>query len=181
LHKDLLSLLNSTIFEQYGVEKIIAQAKANQFYLDKNKVAELDAQTYQKILETLKITLKQVPGIHDVWTSEELRTASFEPWQLESYFKTQHYPGRSGDIICMVKPYSMISKRTCGTTHSSPYKDTTHVPLIFYQAGNIEKKVIDTKVFIPQVPVTIAKILGVQPPSASPFQELPGILLQPCE
>lgn len=179
LQKNLLKKLNQAIHKQFGINRIVIQAKSNQFYLDKKILALLTEETKLAILERLKEIIREQPGIHEVWTSDELSKATFEPEQLESYYKNQHYPGRSGDLICMTKPYGFISKRTHGASHCSPYEDTTHVPLILYQAGKLQNKTIKSRVWIPQLPVTIAKILGVQPPSASPFQELPEILPKP--
>lgn len=176
LHKDILKSLNDSVFKQFEISNVVSAIKSNHIYLNKKSIAELSDEMRRKITDKLKEVLRSIPGIHDVWTGEDFEKVSFDPSQLESYFKNQYYQGRSGDLVCMLKPYSMMSKRTCGTTHGSPYKDTTHVPLIFYQEGRFEKKEIGERVFIPQVPVTIAKILGIQPPSASPFQELPGIL-----
>lgn len=176
LQKDLVQELNQTAQEQFGLANIVIKSISNQFYLNKKILASLTPETQLTLLETLKQVIKKKPGIHEVWTADELSKATFDPSQLESYYKNQYYPGRSGDIICMPKPHSFFAKRPNGTSHCSPYKDTTHVPLIMYQEGSLQKKVITSRVWIPQVPVTIAKILGIQPPSASPFQELPEIL-----
>lgn len=178
LQKNLIRDLNQTIFKQFGLDNIIAQIKVNQLYLNKKLFSSLAPETKQEILESLKQTIKKNPGIRHVWTSDELSNSSFDPEQIENYYKNQHYPGRSGDLICMTEPGSFIAKHTHGTSHCSPYENTTHVPLIMYQPKKIEAKTIGSRVWIPQVPVTIAKILRIQPPSTSPFQELPGILSQ---
>ncbi len=176
--KKLLKNINKAILQQFGIQNIISDFKTGQLYLDKKIVTTLSETEKNKILQSIKTLIKQEPGIHEVWTADELKNATFSPSQIESYYKNQYYPGRSGDIICMTKPYCSLNKRATGTTHCSPYEYDTHVPLIMYQAGKLQKKTINSQVWIPQVPVTIAKILGIQPPSASHFQELPGILPQ---
>ncbi len=178
LQKNLIQELNQITFEKFSIPNLIIRAKVNQLYLDKKILASLTPETKLAVLEMLKQAIKKKPGIHEVWTADELSKATFDPNQLESYYKNQYYPGRSGDLICMTKPYSFFAKRPHGTSHCSPYKDTTHVPLILYQTGTLQKKTIASRVWTQQLPVTIAKILEIQPPSASPFQELPGIFPQ---
>lgn len=175
LQKDLVKKLNQIINEQFGIPSIIAQVKSNHFYLNKSIQATLEPEKIRAILHILKTTLKNEPGIHTVWTSEELSNASYQPWELESYYKNQHYPGRSGDLICMPRPHSFFAKSKHGTSHCSPYKETTHVPLIFYHPGTLSPQTITSRVFIPQVPVTIADILQTEHPSASPFEPLQAI------
>ena len=42
--------------------------------------------------------------------------------------------------------------------------------------GKFENKVVQKKVWIPQLTVTLAKILNIQKPTASTFKVLPGIV-----
>ena len=100
---------------------------------------------------------------------------SVVPDYLENFYKNQLYEGRSGDIICMPQPYCQITKYPTGTSHSSPYDYDTHVPLVLYQQGRFGRQTIRSKVWMQQLPITLAHILGVQRPSASTFATLPGI------
>ena len=121
--------------------------------------------------------MRSIPGIKNVWTFDELEDSTFQPHQLESFYKNQLYAGRSGDIICQPEPYCQITKYPTGTSHMSPYDYDTHVPLIIYQNGRFEKKKVNKKVWMQQLPVTLAHILHVGQPSASPYDQLPGLNL----
>ena len=72
-------------------------------------------------------------------------------------------------------PYVIITNFPTGLSHKTPYEYDTHIPLILYQAGQIEGKKIYQKVWGLQLANTLAQILRVQKPSASTFDALPGI------
>jgi hypothetical protein len=57
-----------------------------------------------------------------------------------------------------------ISKYPTGTVHRTPYEYDTHVPLVIYQKGVIGHKVSIKPVLTFQLPVTLAKIIGVSKP-----------------
>ena len=75
----------------------------------------------------------------------------------------------------MLQPFSAIFKRKSGATHRSPYDRDTHVPLVFYREGALQRKRVIEKVWVPQFTVTLSKILGICKPSASRYEVLPGV------
>src|SRR5208283_291241 len=103
----------------------------------------------------------------------ELLSTFYRPDELECLFKNQCHPSRSGDLICMVQPFSALTKHETGAAHRTPYDHDTHVPLIFYQEGRCKPCKITQKVWVPQLPVTLANILGVPKPSAARYGPLP--------
>ncbi|HEV2600878.1 MAG TPA: hypothetical protein VGT41_01140 [Candidatus Babeliales bacterium] len=115
------------------------------------------------------------PGVKQVWYYTELEQACFHENQLESYFKNQFYPGRSGQIIIQTDPYNILTEFKTGASHCTPYEANTHVPLIIYQKGVYEKQAVNEKVSTTQLANTVAHILNISKPSASTAQLLPGI------
>ncbi len=173
--KPLKEEMNTAIEQEFGIANFVQHFKTNQFYVDKVQLAAQEEATQKQIMNRLKEIIAAKPGIKSVWTFDELKNTTFGSGHLENYFKYQLYEGRSGDLICMPAPYSILTKHEAGTSHRSPYDYDTHVPLIIYQDKVLEPKKISCPVWIPQVPVTLAKILGVPRPSASTFDLLPGI------
>jgi predicted AlkP superfamily pyrophosphatase or phosphodiesterase len=171
----LVNHLNEMIKEKFGVEKIVLDFEPTYFRLDRKALEKFDDTVKRDIYDLILGHLRSVQGIKNAWTFDELANSTFEPCQLENFYKNQLYIGRSGDIICQPEPYCQITKYPTGTSHLSPYEYDTHVPLVIYQKGKFEKKVINDKVWIPQLPVTLAKILGVAGPSASTYDPLPGL------
>ena len=172
--KPLIKKLNATIKNKHNVDDIVLSFSSTYFFLDHKKLLAQEEPVQKKILRDLKKLLIKEPGVRNAWTKEELKKACFEPHQKEQFYKNQIYKNRIGDIICMPDPYCLITNYPTGCSHSTPYDYDTHVPLILLRKG-MPHKTIRQKVFIPQLPVTLARLLDVSRPSASTFDLLPGI------
>ena len=169
----LIKKMNQLIYKKYGIKNITKHFLTPQFYVDKQIFSKLDKIKQTQILISLKEFLKKQPGIQNVWTYDELNNATFEPYSIDSFYKNQLYPGRSGDLTCKLTPYSAITKYPTGTHHRTPYEYDTHVPLIIYQKEKFAKKTIKEKVWMLQLANTLAKIYNIAKPSASTFSPLP--------
>ncbi len=170
---ELISDMNKYIFNKYKIRDLVWKFKTSQFYLHKRKLNFLPTKMKLSVMNELKDILLNKKGVKKVWTYDELSNLECKFDSYENFYKKQLYPGRSGDLICMPKRYSIFSKYLHGAGHRSAYKDNTNVPLIIYQKGKFENKTIDKKVWIPQLPVTLAKILEVGMPAESEFEPLP--------
>ena len=173
LPNKLINKMNRYIENKYKIQNLVKEFRTSQFYLDRKKLNSLSADTRQKIMNELKNIILNKKGVHKVWTYDELSKSKPKFDSFKSFYKKQLYPGRSGDLICMPKKYSIFTTYIHGTGHRSAYDYNTRVPLFIYQKGKLENKTINKKVWIPQLPVTIAKILGVKKPAASEFKPLP--------
>lgn len=167
LSNDLIDAMNALVAKKYGLQDCVRAFKANQFFLNKKVCASLDRKKKNQILADLQQFLVAQPGIKKVWTYDQLRCARFRPGDLEQYYKNQLYEGRSGDLICMPEPYCAMSKYSTGTVHRTPYEYDTHVPLVVYQKGVLQHKVSIKPVLTFQLPVTLAKIIGVPKPEGA--------------
>jgi predicted AlkP superfamily pyrophosphatase or phosphodiesterase len=174
---ELKQKLNQKIKEKYDIEGLIHSFEPTFFTFDHNKLEKVSTEIKTAINSLIKDFLQKVPGIKRVWTQEELRNTAFiNETDLESFYKNQLYPNRSGDIICMPEPNCQITSYKKGTSHSTPYEQDTHVPLIILFPNLKLHKVIADRVTIPQLPHTIARLLRMQPPSgANSTKVLPGI------
>jgi hypothetical protein len=172
--KPLVQQMNDIINKNYQIQNLVLDYEPTYFRLDHKLLKGVTAGVKANIMQDLKHLLKSTPGIKNAWTCHELKNSTFEPYELESFYKNQLFKKRSGDIICQPEPYCQITKYPTGTSHMTPYDYDTHVPLVIYQKGRFEKRVETSKVWIPQLPVTLAKILDVGKPSASSYDLLPG-------
>ena len=149
--------------------------KTPEFYFDQKKWATIKPTEQKEIILHLKKYLLKQPGILRVWSFNELQNAPFQPEQLGEFFKNQLYPGRSGQLIVQTQPYSFLTSYPHGTTHWTPYKYDTHIPLIVCQRGTTKQKVVSTRVWSLQVAPTIAHLLHIPAPSATTVSRLPGL------
>ncbi len=173
--KPLIKEMNKIVEEKYGISDFIIDFKKIYLFLDKKKLATLTDKTLNEIFKNLKSFLIKQPGIKNVWTNKELDYLDIKENQIDYLFKVSRYPGRTGDIICQPEPYCVLTNYKTGTSHRTPYEYDTHVPLILYQQGEIENKIIPEKVYIYQLASTLAHILNISRPSASNYVLLPGV------
>ena len=75
--------------------------------------------------------------------------------------KNGYHPDRSGDIVFILEPQTIIYGEK-GTTHGSGYSYDTHVPLIFYGKG-IKKGETKSRTNIVDIAPTINVLLGLKP------------------
>ena len=130
-----------------------------------------------KILSDIKQHLKKFPSIHDAWTFDEVAQQKTREHDIKNYFNNSLFAGRSGDIQFQIKRYCFVSKYDKGTSHSSPYDYTTHVPLIVYLPGKTKQTTITVPVTMMQVAPTLAQFFSINPPSASNVSPLPDLPL----
>jgi len=171
----LIKEMNEIAQEKYDLPNLVLGFSTSQFYLDPKVFDKLDNVKQNAILHELQKFLKKQPGVKNIWTYDELKNSTFEPYHIEDFYKQQLYPGRSGHLICLPHPFCVFTTYPTGTSHRSGYNYNTHVPLMIYQYRNLGYKKIDEKVWIPQLAVTLAQILRIPKPSASTFDILPGI------
>src|SRR5262249_57398901 len=96
-----------------------------------------DATAMNRWLEAVR----SVHGVAEVSLAEELvdRPATKSP--MRSAEAASYYPGRSGDLLIVPKPYWLISQsptgkpRENGTGHGTPYYYDQHVPILLMGWG----------------------------------------------
>ena len=173
--KDIIKNLNQHIHTKHAESTLISGYSNPQFYFNTDAFSQLDTKKQESIINDTKQFLTKQKGVKQIWTYHELQSSTFESSSLESYYKNQFYPGRSGQLIVQMLPYYDISDYRLGADHTSPYDYNTHVPLILFQHGSIELKTIGQRVFTLQLANTLADILQIPKPSASTSERLPGI------
>jgi predicted AlkP superfamily pyrophosphatase or phosphodiesterase len=111
---------------------------------------------------------RSVDGIADAFWSEQLKDlASKNP--LARAASLSYYPGRSGDIVVITKPYWIFDRRNklgvfgSGTTHGTPYPYDQHVPVLFMGAG-IKPGKYDTDASPADIVPSLAAIAHVKLP-----------------
>ena len=172
----MITEMNALILQKYGLADFVKSYEPTFFIVDQEALRSAGHENGRNIMHDLKHFLMGQKGIKKVWTRQEIARLPFQVDDLEQFYKNQLYKDRNGYLTIMTEPYSLVTNYETGASHSSPYEYDTHVPLIIYQKGSFEHQRITEKVWVPQLPHTIARILGIMKPSASPYKPLPGIV-----
>jgi predicted AlkP superfamily pyrophosphatase or phosphodiesterase len=86
-------------------------------------------------------TIRRVPGVADVYRAEELRDRPATQSPTRCAFAYSYFPGRSGDLFILSKPYWLMDgtpagkQRSYGTGHGVPYNYDQHVPVLLMGFG----------------------------------------------
>jgi predicted AlkP superfamily pyrophosphatase or phosphodiesterase len=110
-------------------------------------------------IEAVKTALLAVPGVAHVYAPDELASASPTDDLLLAKARLSYRPGRSGDLVVILKPNWIIHGAT-GTTHGTPYDYDEHVPVVFFGAG-IRPGWYDAAATPADVAPTLASLVGI--------------------
>jgi predicted AlkP superfamily pyrophosphatase or phosphodiesterase len=129
-----------------------------------------------EVEQALADWLEKQPGIQKVFTRTQLVKGLPKDDSLGQSVLKSFSPGRSGDLVIIPKPYTLIWEKLLGTGHGTPHEYDTHVPLLIFGPG--VKPGIYKDAITPQAaPAILAKLLGIKPPEKAEA-EAPESMLQ---
>ena len=144
--------------ETFGSKIIIEHSINNHIYINYAEVNSLDLDI-DLVKEKIVNHLKTYEFINSAYSLDKIISLS----KLTGYqelIKNGYHPERSGDIVFVLKPNTIIYGDR-GTTHGSGYDYDTHVPLIFYGNG-INKGETRVRTEITDIAPTINALLGLK-------------------
>ena len=133
----------------------------------------------REVEQAVVAELEKFPGVAAAISSTTLRSAGLPDTLLTRAILRNFHPKRSGDIYVVFEPNVFINDfdgLTVASTHGSPWRYDTYVPVIFAGAG-IKPGKVSRPVTPYDIAPTLAEFLGTKPPSAaigSPLTEVLG-------
>jgi len=94
-----------------------------------------------KALKAVLDAIRTAPGVAAVYRAEELQNRPATQSPTVRAFALSYFPGRSGDLFILPKPYWLMDgtpagkTRSYGTSHVSPYNYDQHVPVLLMGFG----------------------------------------------
>jgi hypothetical protein len=118
--------------------------------------------------------LKEQPGIQAAYTRRALQRQTSD--KVAEMIRKCFHPDRCGDLFVVLKPnYLVTTSYLTGTTHGMPHSYDTHVPLLFSGPGIRNAVRSDARVAPCCVAAVIAKSLGIDLPTATPYPVPAGV------
>lgn len=176
----IIAKIDSAIEREFGYKNIVQHFEAPQFYLNRKVLDTLSDVKKNQIYQKIKEILFSYDAVLDVWSDLDFEKGMNNGQKNQEYrdlFLKQYVRGRSGNIVFLTYPNKMITSYLKGTSHYAPYRDNTHVPLIIYQRGKIERKQICEPVSVLSLATTQSYLMGILPPNTAVNEYLPGINL----
>ena len=119
--------------------------------------------------------LRELDFIADAFTAEELAGPADPARLFLDKYQRSYFAARSPDVQLRFKEWHLVDADPQGTSHGSPYRYDTHVPVLFYGAG-VRPGVHAQPVGTVDVAPTLADLLGVAKPVELDGRSLaPGI------
>ena len=164
--------------KQFGFgEELVEAFQQPYVYLNRGLIQSsgLDQAEVEKAVAA---ELEKFEGVAAAVSSTALRTASLPDTLLMRAILRNFHPKRSGDVFVVFEPNVFINDfdgLTVASTHGSPWRYDTFVPVIFAGAG-LQPRVVSRSVTPYDVAPTLANFLGVKPPSAAIGAPLPEVV-----
>lgn len=179
---DVVKDLNAHLMKKFNVSNLVLLFNGNSIFVDEIRFTDLDKPLKKKISKEIKQFVSALDGIKNVWTLKEMIMLPTHRHTILDGFKNQIFKGRSGRFVVQSLPFVYVSQKAKGLSHQSPNSYDTHIPIMIYQRGKLQRKAIYDRVDNIQLAPTIAQILGVPRPSACTADILPGIIFKsdPC-
>lgn len=150
----------------------VAYVKELNFYLTPGAIAEKNLE--RSVVENeVRTFLRAKEGIHDVVTNTDYVERRPPPGMIGRQFMKTYFPGRSGDVIAIPRPFYMSGEDT--VMHMTGYKYDSTVPIIL--AGkHIRSGLYASAAEVVDIAPTLAFLLGVVPPNVSEGKVLSDVL-----
>ncbi|MBA57527.1 MAG: alkaline phosphatase [Pseudomonadales bacterium] len=159
----------AAIKKRFGIgEELIDTFSQPYVYLNRELIHKKGL-NQAEVEEAIASELVKFDGIAAAVSSTAMRTASLPDTLLMRSVLNNFYSERSGDIYVVFEPNIFISDfdgLTVASTHGSPWRYDTYVPVMFAGAGLDEKRV--SRPITPyDIAPTLANYLGIKPPSGT--------------
>ena len=164
--------------QQFGVGGELIEAFFQPYvYLNRDLIRDkgLDQAEVEKAVAA---ELEKFDGVSTAVSSTALRTASLPDTLLMRSILRNFHQKRSGDIYLVFEPNVFINDfdgLTVASTHGSPWRYDTYVPVMFAGAG-LQPRTVTRAVTPYDIAPTLAAWLGVKPPSGTIGNPLPEVL-----
>ncbi|QPF71921.1 alkaline phosphatase family protein [Roseateles sp. DAIF2] len=166
-----LAWLNTELAKQFGEGKWARGYSAAGLLFDEKLIASKGLKSADVYAAAKKLLL-QVDGIADVFTLEQMQGTDRQTPYLEAMRKSWH-PDVAAPLQIVVKPNWLYSSRGGGSSHGTPYRYDTHVPILAWGPTWIGQGEVKRPVEVADIAPTLARILQVRAPAQAQGKPLP--------
>ncbi len=173
--KPRIEALDRSLQKKLGIDEPLIQLNAFLNYTAAAKVG-IDSLTLEK---HVREGLLKIDGIVDVYFRRELANPKTPPRPYLGHFQRSYYSSRGEDFEIRYCENCLVIPRSTGTSHGTPYRYDTHVPVVLW-GENFKGKRVERTVYTVDIVPTLAKILGLSYPKTvegTPLKEVIDLLV----
>jgi len=158
----LEKLLREQLGVPMGAKPLVQKVEDYQVFLQHDHEAFAKPGVFSQAQTIVRDWVLEQPYAVAAFTRDELVTTG--DTKLFQQVQRTFHPVRSGDVLMVMAPYTVPGAK--GTTHGSPWRYDTHVPLLLIGCG-IKNGRFSREVSPACVASTVAELAGVDYPSAN--------------
>ena len=166
--------------KEFGIGEELIEAYFHPYLYLNHEVIEANGLDRAAVEKAVAAELLKFDGVAYAVSSSALRTDAVPDTLMTRSVLRNFHPKRSGDIYLVFEPNVFINDfdgLKVSSTHGSPWRYDTYVPVIF--AGNgVKPARVDRPVTPYDIAPTLSAYLGVKPPSGAVGAVLPEVLNQ---
>ncbi|HEX2897233.1 MAG TPA: alkaline phosphatase family protein, partial [candidate division Zixibacteria bacterium] len=121
------------VAEKYGSKQNILRFEGIDLMIEYKKLPP-NSPDYAEVEQKLAEEIRKLPDVADVYTRSELTTGNSDRPYF-SLYKNNFHPTRGGDLQIRLNENVLLINSSAGTTHLTPYKYDTLVPIAFLGQG----------------------------------------------
>lgn len=165
-----LAAVNAGLAAKFGVDRLAWNFSASGLLLNEKLAAEHGLK-FTDVEAAAREELLKLPGVEAVFTREQLLGSDTTTPYLEAMRKSFD-PTRAAQLQIVLKPNWIFSYRPGGSTHGSPHRYDTHVPLLFWGPAYVGQGEVKTRVEMADLAPTLAAIAGLPAPAQAQGHDL---------
>ncbi len=152
----IVTAIETSLSKRFGPGKFVSRVMNSEAYLEPGVYERLQADTAS--VEAVREAVGAVPGVLSLYTRTDVAANRFDDDPLGRRLARGYFPGRSGDLMIVPRPYWMV--QAAGTSHGTGHGYDTRVPILLMGAG-IAKGEYLTPASPTDVAPTLAFLAGV--------------------
>lgn len=154
---------------EFGVDEKIIRLYAQPYVYLNHEMVKQKKIDLAKLQDVIAEEVTKVSGVAYAVTSEDIKNGRVQHSRVNELVSNNYHPQRSGDVYLVFDPRSYINDMdglTVASTHGSPWRYDTHVPVIF--AGyDIKAQTVHRAVTPYDIAPTLSNKLGITQPSGA--------------
>jgi predicted AlkP superfamily pyrophosphatase or phosphodiesterase len=164
--------------KQFGIKGELIETYEHPYLYFSSDVKN-DRRIEQAALEAAVVDeLSRFEGVSLAVSSSALRGGNLPDTAMYRAVINNFNSKRSGDVFIVFEPNWFINDfdgLTVASTHGSPWRYDTYVPIVFAGAG-LKSRTVNRRVHTVDVAVTLSALMGIKPPSGSDGEPLTEVL-----
>ncbi|GAB4395480.1 MAG: alkaline phosphatase family protein [Microscillaceae bacterium] len=163
--KKMQDELSAHLEKTYGAGKWVLTGDDKGVYL--NRALLKEKKLSQEMVEREVVDfVRQYTWVYDAYTATDLQRQQYQQG-IMALVQAGYYHGRSPDVLIVAKTgYLSKSWERGGTSHGSPHRYDTHVPILFFGQGIPAGHTV-REVYVSDIAPTMTMLLNLQMPSGA--------------